>query len=207
MYKLYIRSVGNHKKNIDAMNTREKSHFTHRNNEKKSNHGFIVNLQLDPLPVHQMHPRFQWVLRWSCCQALYTVLSTFVCCCFCFPSQHQLFLGLRLLIILSLFSNVVPTGYVEVIILKVLQSPPRLGCPLWNTCKRFTNNHGYVPFVVITGFAKTLTRWVPRMEQQLLTLLEHMCSLLIFSGIRVTRSLMLCVCVVDHCLCFCALFF
>ena len=35
MYKLYIRSVGNHKKNIDAMNTREKSHFTHRNNENK----------------------------------------------------------------------------------------------------------------------------------------------------------------------------
>ena len=85
-YKLYTRSVGNHKKNIDAINTRDKSHFTHRNKENKSNHGFIVNLQLEPLPVHQIHPWFQWALCWWCCQALYTVLSTFVCCCFCYPS-------------------------------------------------------------------------------------------------------------------------
>ena len=114
---------------------------------------------MDGLSKHQqmqsqrgapMSPRFQWALCWSCCQILYTALSTFVCCCFCYPSQHLLFLGLRLLIILSLYSSVVPTGYVEVFILKVLRSPPKLGCPLWNIC--FTNNHGYVPFVVITRF-------------------------------------------------------
>jgi hypothetical protein len=34
------------------------------------------------------------------------------------------------------------------------------------------------------------------MEQELLTLLEHLCSPPVFSGVRVTRSLVLCVCFV-----------
>ena len=44
------------------------------------------------------------------------------------------------------------------------------------------------------------------MEQELLTLLEHLSSPLVFSGVRVTRSLVLCVCFVDRCLSFCTFF-
>ena len=40
------------------------------------------------------------------------------------------------------------------------------------------------------------------MEQELLTLPEHLSSPLAFSGVRVTRSLVLCVCFVDRCLSF-----
>jgi len=45
--------------------------------------------------------------------------------------------------------------------------------------------------------------WVPLVEQELLTLPEHLSSSLVFSGVRVTRSLVLCVCFVDRCLSFC----
>jgi hypothetical protein len=40
-------------------------------------------------------------------------------------------------------------------------------------------------------------------EQELLTLPEHLSSLPVFSGVRVTRSLVLYVCFVDRCLFFC----
>jgi hypothetical protein len=55
----------------------------------------------------------------------------------------------------------------------------------------------------ITGFVIRLTRRVPLVEQEQLTFLEHTCSVPVFSGICVTRSLVLCVCFVDHCLSFC----
>jgi hypothetical protein len=41
------------------------------------------------------------------------------------------------------------------------------------------------------------------MEQELLTVPEHPSSSPVFSGVRVTRSLVLYVCFVDHCLFFC----
>jgi hypothetical protein len=44
-------------------------------------------------------------------------------------------------------------------------------------------------------------------EQESLTLLEHRSSPPIFSGFRVTRSLVLCVCFVDRCLSFCTFYF
>jgi hypothetical protein len=80
----------------------------------------------------------------------------------------------------------------------VLRSLPRLGWPLWNIC--VTNDHGYIPLVVntsrsfprswlITGFITRLTRRVSLVEQELLTLPEHMSSPPVFSGVRVTRSL------------------
>jgi hypothetical protein len=79
----------------------------------------------------------------------------------------------------------VPFGKVEVIISKILRSPPWLGWPLWNIC--VTNDHGYVPLVVntsrsfphsrlITGFVTRLIRWVPLVEKELLTLPEHLSS-------------------------------
>ena len=84
--------------------------------------------------------------------------------------------------------------------------PPWLCWPLWNIC--VTNDHGYVPLVVntsrsfphsrlITGFVTRLTRRVPLVEQELLTLPEHLSSPPVFSGVRVTR------CFVDRCLSFC----
>ena len=45
-----------------------------------------------------------------------------------------------------------------------------------------------------------LTRRVPLVQQILLTLPEHMSSPPVFSGVHVTRSLVLCVCFVDRCL-------
>jgi ABC-type maltose transport system permease subunit len=48
-----------------------------------------------------------------------------------------------------------------------------------------------------------ITRRVPLVEQELLTLPEHLSSYPGFSGVRVTWSLVLCVCFVDHCLSFC----
>jgi len=65
---------------------------------------------------------------------------------------------------------------------------------------------------LIIGFVTRLTRQVPLVEQELLTLPEHLSSPPVFSGVRVTRSLVLCVCFVDRCLYFffwplCCLFF
>ena len=95
-------------------------------------------------------------------------------------------------------------------------SPPWLGWPLWNIC--LTNDHGYVPLVLstsrsfphsrlITGFVARLTRRVPLVEQELITLPEHLSSPPAFSGVRVTRSLVLYVCFVDRCLSFCTFSF
>jgi hypothetical protein len=107
--------------------------------------------------------------------------------------------------------TLVPFGKVEVITSKMLRSPPWLGWPLWNIC--VTNDHGYVPLVVntprscphsrlITGFVTRLTRRVPLVKQELPTLPGHLSSPLVFSGVRVTRSLVLYVCFVDRCLSF-----
>ena len=111
-------------------------------------------------------------------------------------------------------------NYVKVNINKenytMLRSPPWLGWPLWNIC--VTNDHGYVPFVVntsrsfphsrlTTGFVTRLTRRVPLVEQELLTLPEHLISSPVLSGVRVARSLVLYVCFVDRCLSFCTFSF
>ena len=83
-----------------------------------------------------------------------------------------------------------------------------LGWPIWNIC--VTNDHGYVPLDVNTSRSfphswlatecvTRLTRRVPLVEQELLNLPEHLSSLPVFSEVRVTRSLVLCVCFVDRC--------
>ena len=53
------------------------------------------------------------------------------------------------------------------------------------------------------GFVTRLRRRVPLVEQELLTLPEHLSSSPILSGIRVTRSLVLCVCFLNNCVSFC----
>jgi hypothetical protein len=56
--------------------------------------------------------------------------------------------------------------------------------------------------LLITGFVTRLTGQVPLVEQELLILSKHLSSPPVFSGVRVTRSLVLCVCFVDCCLSF-----
>ena len=83
--------------------------------------------------------------------------------------------------------------------------------------KCLDNDHGYVPLVIntsrsfphslITGFVTRLTRRVPLVEQELLTLPEHLSLPPVFTGVRVTRSLVLYVCFVDRCLSFCTFSF
>jgi hypothetical protein len=85
-------------------------------------------------------------------------------------------------------------------------------CP---TCrKHFPVLSSFTTFVA--GFVTRLTRQVPLVEKELLTLPEHLSSppvfigvcvtrslvLYVCCGIRVTRSLVLCVCFVDRCLSF-----
>jgi hypothetical protein len=78
--------------------------------------------------------------------------------------------------------------------------------------------HEYVPLVVstsrsfphsclITVFVARLTRRVPLVEQELLPFPEHLSSSPVLSGVRVTRSLVLCVCFVDQWLSFCTFSF
>ena len=50
-----------------------------------------------------------------------------------------------------------------------------------------------------------LTRQVPIVEQELLTLPEHLSSTPVFSNVHVTRSLALCVCFEERCLSLCPL--
>ena len=56
---------------------------------------------------------------------------------------------------------------------------------------------------LITVCVTRLTRRVPLVESEQLTLPEHLSSPPVFSGVRVTRSLVLYVCVVDRCSSFC----
>ena len=60
---------------------------------------------------------------------------------------------------------------------------------------------------LITGFVTRSTRRVPLVERELYTLPEHQSSPPVLSGVRVTRSLVLCVCFVDRCLSFCTFSF
>jgi hypothetical protein len=60
---------------------------------------------------------------------------------------------------------------------------------------------------LITGVVARLTRMVPLVEQELLTLPEQLNSPTVVSRVRVTRSLVLYVCFVDRCLSFCTFSF
>ena len=69
---------------------------------------------------------------------------------------------------------------------------------------RFTIRHRSFPHSwLITVVVTRLTRRVPLVEQELLSLTEPLNSPPVFSGVRVTRSVVLYVCFVDRCLHFC----
>ena len=67
----------------------------------------------------------------------------------------------------------------------------------WSTCTCIFNMRGPVLELTI------LTRRVPLVELELLTHPEHLSSPPFFIGVRVTRSIVSCVCFVDRCLSFC----
>ena len=62
-------------------------------------------------------------------------------------------------------------------------------------------------FINYHRFVTRLTRRVSLVEQELHTLTEHLISSPVSSWVHVTRSLVLYVCFVDHCLSFCAFSF
>ena len=89
---------------------------------------------------------------------------------------------------------------------------------LCNQCLSLLKLWVYVPFVLntsqsfprswlIIGFVTRLTRRVPLVEQEQLTLHEHLGSHPDFSEARVTRSLVLCVCFVGRCSSLCTFSF
>ena len=79
-------------------------------------------------------------------------------------------------------------------------------CQIWPLV---VNTSGSCPHSwLITGFVTRLTRRVPLVEQELLIFAGHLSSPPpIFSGVRITRSLVLCICFVDRCLSFCSFSF
>ena len=76
----------------------------------------------------------------------------------------------------------------------------------------FSLNCKYVSIMSYPNIKIYLFFNVPLVEQDLITFPENLSSPPVFSGVRVTRSLVLCVCFVDRCLSFffwslCCLFF
>jgi len=69
--------------------------------------------------------------------------------------------------------------------------------PAWPVCLRLINSKSSRKKLL---FVTRLTRQVPLVEQELLTLSDYLSPPPVFSGARVTRSLVLCVCFVDRCL-------
>ena len=77
------------------------------------------------------------------------------------------------------------------------------------------NSYEYATLIVNTSrsfrqswlIAPRLTRWVPIVDEELLTLPEHLISPPVLTGVRVTRSLDLYVCFVGRCLSFCTFSF
>ena len=59
----------------------------------------------------------------------------------------------------------------------------------------------------ISNLQSTLSVKIPNLTPSLFTLPEHLSSPPVFIGVRVTRSLVLYVCFVDHCLSFCTFSF
>jgi hypothetical protein len=55
-----------------------------------------------------------------------------------------------------------------------------------------------IVMVMVIKLGKTYLRRVPLVEQELLTVPWHPSSPTVFSGVRVTRSIVLCVCFVDR---------
>jgi len=60
----------------------------------------------------------------------------------------------------------------------------------------------FIQTLMLPSLVTRLTRRMPLVEHELLTLPENISSPPVISGVRVIRSLVLCVCFVDRCLSF-----
>ena len=78
---------------------------------------------------------------------------------------------------------------------------------IYSTCRKVKHFPVLSSLWLITGFVTRLTRRVSPVEQELLTLQEHLSWPPVFSGVRATRSLVLCVCFADRCLSVSTFFF
>ena len=65
-----------------------------------------------------------------------------------------------------------------------------------------TNDSTYLLLLCFITLVASRNQRVPLAEQELLTLPEYLSSLPVFSGVRITRSLVLCVCFIYCCLSF-----
>jgi hypothetical protein len=74
-----------------------------------------------------------------------------------------------------------------------------------NDCSNIIETDAFWQYMYLGRCRRWL--WVSLVEQELLTLPEHMSSLPVFSGVRATRSLVLYVCFVDRCFSFCTFSF
>jgi len=75
----------------------------------------------------------------------------------------------------------------------------------WNHCDTAETACAYASQIV--WLCLWINTTVSLVEQELLSLPEHLSSPPVFSGVRVIRSLVLCVCFVDCCLSFCTFSF
>ena len=81
-------------------------------------------------------------------------------------------------------------------------------CFKWLNTQTIDKQRSFKHFSVLSSFmtyhrvCNQSTRRVALVERELLNLPEHMSSHPVFRGVRITRSLVLCVCFVDHCLSF-----
>ena len=80
-------------------------------------------------------------------------------------------------------------------------------CPILQAYVGVSTSGSFPRSWLITWLVNKITRYVSLVEQELSTLLEHLSSLSVFSGVRVTRSLVLYVCFIDRCLSFCTFSF
>jgi hypothetical protein len=69
-------------------------------------------------------------------------------------------------------------------------------------CHKISTSRSFPYSWLITRFVTRWTRQVSLVERELLTLLEHECSPMVFIGVRITRFLVLCVYFVDRFLSF-----
>ena len=71
----------------------------------------------------------------------------------------------------------------------------------------FRDSNKFISLFLVVCFSLFMSRRVPLVEQELLTLQEHHEFTPVFIRVRVARSLVVCVCFVDRCFSFCTFSF
>ena len=115
---------------------------------------------------------------------------------------YQDFLDRRLLLTRKLQNQVVVATMTWLTVMQYLYHK-------WPRIRSICRKHFPIlsSFMTAHRFVTKLIRRVPLVVKELLSLPEHLSSTPVFSGVRVTRSLVLCACFVDRCLSFCTFSF